>query len=82
MFQLRVGLFQGCVIKMGGRIGDISLAILLLTVLIHCKLMPRGEFISKEQKKRPSKHPILDLLHVCSVQERADKMSVMFSSTG
>ena len=51
-------------------------AILLSTVLIHCKLMPSGELINREQKKRPSKRPILDLLHVCRVQERAEELSV------
>ena len=59
-----------------------SSAILLSTVLIHCELMPSGELINKAQKKRPSKRPILDLLHVCRVQERAEELSVTFRSTG
>ncbi len=57
-------------------------AILLLLVLIHCEMMPRGELISNEQKKQASKRSILDLLHVCSVQDNAEALSVMFSSTG
>ena len=51
-------------------------------MLIHCELMPRGELISTEQKKQASKRPILDLLQVCSVQDNAEALSVMFSSTG
>ena len=61
---------------------DMSSAILLSTVLIHCELIPRGELIKKEQKKRPSKRPILDLLHVWSVHERAEELSVIFNNTG
>ncbi len=60
---------------------EISSAILLSLVLIHCKLIPRGELISNEQKKQTSKRSILDLLHVCSVQDNAEVLSVMFSST-
>ena len=61
---------------------EILSAILLLSVLIRCKLIPRGESINNEQKKRASKRPILDLLQECSVQNNAEALSVMFSSTG
>ncbi len=61
---------------------EMSSAISLLLVLIHCKFLPRGELISNEQKKRASKRPILDLLQVCSVQNNTDALLVMFSSTG
>jgi hypothetical protein len=61
---------------------EMSSAILLSLVLIHWELIPRGELVSNEQKKRASKRPILDLLQVCSVQDNADALSVMFSSTG
>ncbi len=61
---------------------DMSSAILMSTVLIHWELMPSGELINREQKKQPSKRPILDLLHVCRVQERAEELSVTFRSTG
>ena len=53
---------------------EMSSAILLSLVLIHCKLMPRGELISNEQKKQASKRPILDLLQVCSVQNNAESV--------
>ena len=59
-----------------------SSAILLSSVLIHWELIPRGELINNEQKKRASKRPILDLLQECSVQDNADALSVMLSSTG
>ncbi len=61
---------------------EMSSAILLSLVLIHCELMPRGESISNEQKKGASKRHILDLLQVCSVQDNAEALSVMLSSTG
>ena len=61
---------------------DMSSAILLSTVLIHCELMPRGELIKKEQKKRPSKQPILELLHVWSVHDKAEELLVIFNNTG
>ncbi len=61
---------------------EMSSAILLSSVLIRWELIPRGELISNEQKKRASKCPILDLLQVCSVQDNADTLSVMLSSTG
>ncbi len=89
VIQLRVGLFESCVIKIWGGISvrllfkqEILSVILLSLVLIHCKLMPKGELISNEQKKQASKCPILDLLQVCSVQDNADALLVMFSSTG
>ena len=59
-----------------------SLAILLLLVLIYCELMSRGELINNEQKKRESKCLIFDLLQECSVQDNAEALLVMFSSTG
>ena len=59
-----------------------SSAILLSSVLIHWELIPRGELINSEQKKRASKRPNLDLLQECSVQDNADALSVMLSSTG
>ncbi len=61
---------------------EMSSAILLSSVLIHCEVMPRGELISNEHKNQASKRPILDLLQVCSVQDNADALLVMFSSTG
>ena len=90
MRQLQVSLFQSGIIKTGSRNGviccflrqDMSLAILLSSVLIHLELMPRGELIKKEQKKRPSKRPILDLLHVWSVHDKAEELSVIFNNTG
>ncbi len=57
-------------------------AILLLIVLIHCELMPRGELINNEQKKRASIRPIFDRLHVWSVQDRAEELSVTLRITG
>jgi hypothetical protein len=57
-------------------------AILLSIVLIHCELMPRGELINNEQKKRVSIHPIFDCLHVWSVQDRAEELLVTLRITG
>ncbi len=50
--------------------------ILLSIVLIHCELMPRGGLINNEQKKQASVCPIFDHLHVLSVQDRAEELSV------
>ncbi len=57
-------------------------AILLSSVAIHCKLMPKGEFIKREQKNLVRWRPILDLLQVCMVQLRVDELSVMLRRTG
>jgi hypothetical protein len=59
-----------------------SSAILLLIVLIHCELMPRGELISNEQKKQASIHLIFDRLHGWSVQDKVDELSVTLRITG
>ena len=59
-----------------------SSAISFATVLIHWELIPRGEFISSEQKKRASLRPILDLMHAPVVHLRADILSVTFRRTG
>jgi hypothetical protein len=56
--------------------------ILLLIVLIHCELMPRGKLINNEQNKRASICPIFDRLHVWSVQDRAEELSVTLRITG
>ena len=56
--------------------------ILFATVLIHLELIPRGEFISSEQKERASLCPMLDLLHAPVVHLRADILSVTFRRTG
>ena len=57
-------------------------AISFATVLIHCELMPRGELIRSEQKKRASRRPIFDFLHAPVVQLRADVLSVTLRRTG
>jgi hypothetical protein len=57
-------------------------AILLLIVLIHCELMPRGKLINNEQKNQGSICPIFDRLHVRSVQDRAEELSVTLRITG
>jgi hypothetical protein len=59
-----------------------SSAILLLIVLIHCELMPRGKLINNEQKKQASIHPIFDRLHVGSVQDKAEEFLVTLRITG
>ena len=59
-----------------------SSAILFATVLIHWELMPKGELIRSEQKKRASLRPILDLLHAPVVQLRANVLLVMLRRTG
>ena len=59
-----------------------SSAISFATVLIHWALIPRGEFIRSEQKKRASLRPMLDFLHAPVVHLRADVLSVTFRRTG
>jgi hypothetical protein len=44
--------------------------------------MPRGELINNEQKKQASIHPIFDCLHVWSVQDREEELSVTLRITG
>ena len=61
---------------------EMSSVILLLIVLIHCELMPRGKLINNEQKKQVSICPIFDCLHVLSVQDRAEELLVMLRITG
>jgi hypothetical protein len=56
--------------------------ILLSIVLIHCELMPRGELINNEQKKRASICPIFDHLHMWNVQDRAEELLVTLRITG
>jgi hypothetical protein len=51
-------------------------------MLIHWELIPRGELIRSEQKKRARRRPILDLRHAPVVQLNADALSVTLSSTG
>ena len=58
------------------------LAILFATVLIHWELMPRGELIRSEQKKRASRRPIFDFLHAPAVHLRANVLSVTLRRTG
>ena len=59
-----------------------SSAISFALVLIHFELMPRGELIRSEQKKRANLRPIFDFLHAPVVQLRADVLSVTLSRTG
>ena len=59
-----------------------SSAISFSAVLIHWELMPRGELIRSEQKKRASLRPIVDLLHAPVVQLRANVLSVTLRRTG
>jgi len=61
---------------------EMSLAILLSSVLIRLQLIPSGEFIMREQKNRASKRPTLDFLHAPVVKLRADSLSVTLSKTG
>ncbi len=56
--------------------------ILLLIVMIHCELMPRGKLINNEQKKLASICPIFDYLHVRSVQDRAEEFLMTLRITG
>jgi hypothetical protein len=59
-----------------------SSAILFLIILIHCELKPRGKLINNEQKKQASICPIFDGLHMWSVQDSAEELSVMLRITG
>jgi hypothetical protein len=61
---------------------EILSVILLLILLIHCELMPRGEVISNEQENQESICLILDCLHVWSVQDNAEDLPVMLRITG
>jgi hypothetical protein len=54
---------------------EMSSAILLSIVLIHCELMPRDKLINNEQKKQESICPIFDYLHVWSVQDNVEELS-------
>ncbi len=60
---------------------EISLAILLLIILMHCELMPRGKLFNNEQKKQESICPIFDCLHVWSIQDKAEELLVMLRIT-
>ena len=57
-------------------------AALLSIILIHCELMPRGELINNEQKKQLSICLIFGCLHVWSVQDRVEELSVTLRITG
>jgi hypothetical protein len=57
-------------------------AILLSIVLIHCELMPRGKLFNNDQKKRASICPIFNCLHMWSVQDNAESLSVTLRITG
>ncbi len=59
-----------------------SSAIALCSMLIHWELMPRGELIRVEQKKRVRRQPILDLQHAPVVKLKVDALSVKLRSTG
>jgi hypothetical protein len=61
---------------------EMSSAIMFSFVLIHCELMPSGKLINSEQKKRASKQPILERLHVWMVQFDVEILSVMLRRTG
>ncbi len=61
---------------------EMSSAIMFFFVLIHCELMPSGEFINSDQKKRASKRLILESVHVWMVQFDAEILSVMLRRTG
>ncbi len=56
--------------------------ILLLIVLIHFELMPRGKLINNEQKKRASICPIFDCLHMWSVHHNTEELMVTLRTTG
>ncbi len=60
---------------------EMSSAILLSIILIHCELMPGGKLIKNEQKKRASICLIFDCLHVWSVQDRAEELLVTLRIT-
>ncbi len=51
-------------------------------MIIHWELIPRGELIRSEQKKRARRWPILDLQQAPVVQLNADVLSVTLRSTG
>ncbi len=51
-------------------------------MLIHWELIPRGESIRSEQKKRARRWPILDLGQVPVVQLNANALSVTLRSIG
>jgi hypothetical protein len=57
-------------------------AILLLIILIHCELMPRGKLINNEQMKQASICPVFDCLHVWSVQDKAEDLLMTLRITG
>ena len=56
--------------------------ILLSIILIHCELMPRGESINNEQKKKQAFAQFFYCLHVWSVQDRAEELLVTLKITG
>jgi hypothetical protein len=57
-------------------------AILLLIVLIHCELMTRGKLIYNEQNNQESFCLIFDRLHLWSVHNNAEALSVILRITG
>ena len=59
-----------------------SSAIVLAFVLIHCELIPSGEFINSRQKNLASSRPILDFLQAPVVQLSDDVLSVTLRRTG
>ena len=61
---------------------DVSSAISFATVLIHWELMPSGELMISEQKKRARQQPVLDFRQAPVVQIRADVLLVMLRRTG
>jgi hypothetical protein len=61
---------------------EMSSVIALWSVLIQWELIPRGELIRSEQKKRARRRPILDLQQAPVVQLNADALSVTLRSTG
>lgn len=44
--------------------------------------IPRGEFMRKEQSTWAKSLPVLDFLHACVIQLKADLLSVIFKTTG
>jgi hypothetical protein len=61
---------------------EMSSAILLSIVLIHCDLMPRGNLINNQQKNQESMHLIFDCLQMWSVQNNAEGLLVTLRITG
>ena len=61
---------------------EMSSAIALCSMLIHCELMPRGELIRSKQKKHARRQPILDLRPAPVFQLKADALLVTLRSTG